>query len=89
METPEGPTVGVSSTLPADMPDAHARIPVWNPENRFYAERKHGHRVRAACEVFKGEGDLVRCCEHLQTVKFRIPADFEGRSESKSEQKPS
>ena len=32
--------------------------------------------VRAGYEVFKGEGELVLYCEHLQTVKYRDPARF-------------
>ena len=31
---------------------------------------------RASYEVFKGEGELVLYCEHLQTVKYRRPEDF-------------
>jgi acyl dehydratase len=31
---------------------------------------------RAAYEVFKNEGELVLYCEHIQTVKYRNPADF-------------
>lgn len=38
--------------------------------------------IRASYEVFKGEGELVLYCEHLQTVKYRNPADFEGLTES-------
>ncbi len=37
--------------------------------------------IRASYEVFKGEGELVLYCEHLQTVKYRNPADFAGRTE--------
>jgi acyl dehydratase len=36
--------------------------------------------IRASYEVFKGEGELVLYCEHLQTVKYRNPADFEGQA---------
>src|SRR5947209_20544180 len=32
--------------------------------------------IRASYEVFKGEGELVLYCEHLQTVKYKNPADF-------------
>lgn len=38
--------------------------------------------TRASYEVFKDEGELVLYCEHLQTVKYRNPADFEGLAES-------
>jgi acyl dehydratase len=31
---------------------------------------------RASYEVFKGEGELVLYCEHIQTVKYRRPEDF-------------
>jgi acyl dehydratase len=31
---------------------------------------------RASYEVYKGEGELVLYCEHLQTVKYKNPADF-------------
>ena len=177
------PTVGVSSTHPADMPADHAEMPVWNAENWFYedwpvgqkirslrrtiaegdshlfntlvldihpyvqdqmfAEREgiFGRRlvagafvfsaglglvatncvnafsygydrlrfikpvfigdtiytirtnldkrprykemglIRASYEVFKGEGELVLYCEHLQTVKYSNPADFAGQTE--------
>ena len=37
--------------------------------------------IRASYEVFKGEGELVLYCEHLQTVKYRSPADFVGKTE--------
>jgi acyl dehydratase len=32
--------------------------------------------IKAAYEVFKGEGELVLYCEHLQTVKYRDPASY-------------
>ncbi len=31
---------------------------------------------RCSYEVFKGEGELVLYCEHIQTVKYRDPAKF-------------
>ena len=31
---------------------------------------------RASYEVFKGDGELVLYCEHIQTVKYRKPSDF-------------
>jgi acyl dehydratase len=37
--------------------------------------------IRASYEVFKGEGELVLYCEHLQTVKYRNAADFVGLTE--------
>lgn len=37
--------------------------------------------IRASFEDFKGEGEIVLYCEHLQTVKCRNPADFAGRTE--------
>lgn len=37
--------------------------------------------IRASYEVFKGEGELVLYCEHLQTVKYKHPADFAGKTE--------
>jgi acyl dehydratase len=37
--------------------------------------------VRSSYEVFKGDGELVLYCEHLQTVKYRNPADFADRVE--------
>ena len=37
--------------------------------------------IRASYEVFKGEGELVLYCEHLQTVKYKNPADFIGKTE--------
>jgi acyl dehydratase len=36
--------------------------------------------IRASYEVFKGEGELVMYCEHLQTVRYRDPAAFAGRT---------
>jgi acyl dehydratase len=32
---------------------------------------------RASYEVFKNEGELVLYCEHLQTVKYRHPENFQ------------
>ena len=32
--------------------------------------------IRASYEVFKGEGELVLYCEHLQTVNYRDAAAF-------------
>jgi acyl dehydratase len=37
--------------------------------------------IRASYEVFKGEGELVLYCEHLQTVKYRRAGDFVGKTE--------
>jgi acyl dehydratase len=37
--------------------------------------------IRASYEVFKGDGELVLYCEHLQTVKYKNPADFVGKTE--------
>jgi len=37
--------------------------------------------IRASYEVFKGEGELILYCEHLQTVKYKNPADFAGKTE--------
>jgi len=37
--------------------------------------------IRASYEVFKDEGELVLYCEHLQTVRYRNPADFVGKTE--------
>lgn len=37
--------------------------------------------IRASYEVFKGEGELVLYCEHLQTVKYKSAADFAGKTE--------
>lgn len=37
--------------------------------------------IRASYEVFKGEGELVLYCEHLQTVKYKDPAAFVGKTE--------
>ncbi len=35
--------------------------------------------IRASYEVFKGEGELVLYCEHLQTVKYRNPKALASR----------
>ena len=40
--------------------------------------------IRASYEVFKGEGELVMYCEHLQTVKYRDRATFTSGSEARS-----
>lgn len=37
--------------------------------------------IRSSYEVFKQEGELVLYCEHIQTVKYRSPEAFGGRSE--------
>lgn len=39
--------------------------------------------VRVSYEVFKNEGELVLYCEHLQTVKYRDPAQFAGQIEKR------
>ncbi len=41
------PTVGVHSTHPTDMPQAHAALPVWNAENWFYEDFEVGHKIRS------------------------------------------
>jgi acyl dehydratase len=40
--------------------------------------------VRASYEVFKNEGELVLYCEHLQTVKYRDPAQWSHLVERKA-----
>ncbi|TSD63850.1 MaoC family dehydratase [Inquilinus sp. KBS0705] len=37
---------------------------------------KHMGLYRAAYEVFKNNGELVLYCEHIQTVKYRYPENF-------------
>ena len=37
--------------------------------------------IRASYEVFKGEGELVLYCEHIQTVKYQNAANFAGKTE--------
>jgi acyl dehydratase len=39
--------------------------------------------IRASYEVFKGGGELVLYCEHLQTVRYRDPAAFADQVEKK------
>lgn len=39
--------------------------------------------IRSSYEVFKGEGELVLYCEHIQTVKYRDPAAFADQVEQK------
>jgi acyl dehydratase len=41
------PTVGVSSTHPKNMPEAHAALPVWNAENWFYEDWLVGQKIRS------------------------------------------
>jgi acyl dehydratase len=40
--------------------------------------------IRASYEVFKGEGELVLYCEHLQTVRYRDAAAFAVQREDKA-----
>ncbi len=47
MTAPFQPTVGIQSTNPKTMPQAHAEIPVWNSENWFYEEFEIGHKIRS------------------------------------------
>ncbi|MGH9402230.1 MAG: amine oxidase, partial [Terriglobia bacterium] len=37
--------------------------------------------IKASYEVFKGEGELVLYCEHLQTVKYRVPSQWQQQIE--------
>ena len=39
--------------------------------------------IRASYEIFKGEGELVLYCEHLQTVKYKDAAAFADQIEKK------
>ncbi|KIL41487.1 amine oxidase [Gordoniibacillus kamchatkensis] len=39
--------------------------------------------VRVSYEVFKNEGELVLYCEHLQTVKYRHPEQWQDQVEKK------
>lgn len=45
--------------------------------------RDHG-LIRASYEVFKGEGELVLYCEHIQTVSYADADTVDGRSKDKS-----
>jgi len=54
--TQSQPTVGISSTFPADMPADHAAIPVWNAENWFYEDWQVGHKIRSLRRTM-AEGD--------------------------------
>jgi acyl dehydratase len=40
--------------------------------------------IRASYEVFKNEGELVLYCEHLQTVRYRDPAQWSHLVERKA-----
>ena len=40
--------------------------------------------IRASYQVFKGEGELVLYCEHLQTVKYRDASAFAAFFEDKA-----
>lgn len=40
-------TVGIESTHPKTMPEAHAALPVWNSENWFYEDFAVGHKIRS------------------------------------------
>lgn len=52
---------------------------------RTNMEKRPKHRelglIRASYEVFKGEGELVLYCEHVQTVKYKNPENFVGKTE--------
>jgi acyl dehydratase len=52
---------------------------------RTHLEKKPRTRemgiVRVSYEVFKGEGELALYCEHLQTVKYRHPEQWQDRVE--------
>ena len=37
--------------------------------------------IRASYEVFKGEGEIVLYCEHVQTVNYRNPQDVAATSQ--------
>jgi acyl dehydratase len=37
--------------------------------------------IRASYSVFKGEGEIVLYCEHIQTVKYQDAAAWAGRTE--------
>lgn len=37
--------------------------------------------IRASYEVFKGDSEIVLYCEHIQTVKYRDPDAWAGRTE--------
>jgi acyl dehydratase len=39
--------------------------------------------VKVSYEVFKNEGELALYCEHLQTVRYREPALWQGQVENK------
>ncbi|MCR8635627.1 MaoC family dehydratase [Paenibacillus radicis (ex Xue et al. 2023)] len=39
--------------------------------------------VRVSYEVYKNEGELVLYCEHLQTVKYRYPEQWQDQVEKK------
>lgn len=59
METSFAPTVGIDSTLPKDMPAAHAAIPVWNSENWYYEDWQPGHCIRSLRRtIAEGESHL-------------------------------
>lgn len=41
--------------------------------------------VKVSYEVYKNEGELVLYCEHLQTVKYRYPEQWQDQVEKKGE----
>jgi acyl dehydratase len=41
--------------------------------------------VKVSYEVYKSEGELVLYCEHLQTVKYRNPEQWQDQVERKGE----
>jgi acyl dehydratase len=40
-------TIGIESTNPKTMPEAHAALPVWNAENWFFEDFAIGHKIRS------------------------------------------
>jgi acyl dehydratase len=39
--------------------------------------------IRASYQIYKGEGELVLYCEHLQTVRYRDPSLFAAQAEDR------
>ena len=57
---------------------------IYTVRTNIYKEPKYEERglTKAKYEVFKGEGEIVLYCEHIQTVLYRDPAAIKALKES-------
>ena len=70
-----------------DLPSEKERCPVFINDSIYtiktdldkHPKYKDMGLYRASYEIFKNEGELVLYCEHIQTVKYRDPEQFQTR----------